>query len=206
MSAEFVDHALSALTSTLARGEMGWVAGWRYASFLEDARPLPLLLDDGAHHVLRARIVFPAKGRSGTVLLALPVLRDMDGRPARGRSQAMPGGLAGGSGAAQGAGLAGGLSAGLPADSAAGWTTALRGAVLAAPAELDAVLARVQLSIGQVMAFAPGTRIALTGADVADVTLEATVAPDAPKLSVAKGRLGQCRGFRTLRLHPPEEG
>ena len=190
MAAGFVDSALDALALALMRADLRWAAGWRYASFLEDARPLPLLLDDGAHHVLRASLAFPVEGRGGRVVLALPAAARSLSR----RSDPAP--------ATSAAASASGRS---PAE-AGGWSTALRAAVLCAPAELDGVLVRVQLSLGQALALAPGQRIALPGADVAEVALEAGGARDTPPLRVTTGRLGQCRGFRALKLHPPTEG
>jgi flagellar motor switch protein FliM len=82
MAAGLIDSILTELEVALAGGaDLSWAGGFRYASFLPDARPLGLILDDQAYRVLTVALTFAtgAGARQGEVLLALP---------ARGRAKA----------------------------------------------------------------------------------------------------------------------
>lgn len=73
MVAGLIDAALSGLERLLAEeGDLVWAGGFRYASFLDDPRPLGLLLDDTAYRVLRAQVSLGLGAKTGEVLLALP--------------------------------------------------------------------------------------------------------------------------------------
>jgi flagellar motor switch protein FliM len=76
MAAGFVDLALRNLAAALEGAPLaGWAAGCRYASFLEDARPLGLLLDETTFRVLDAAVSLGTAGRAGRIILALPADR-----------------------------------------------------------------------------------------------------------------------------------
>lgn len=73
MVAPMLDAALAGLATELHGHEAAdWAEGWRYASFLDEARPLALLLDDAEYRVLRAEVSLMRGEASGEVLLALP--------------------------------------------------------------------------------------------------------------------------------------
>lgn len=73
MVAGMIDAALSGLEASLAQeADLVWAGGFRYASFLEDARPLGLLLEDTVYRVLTADVSLGQGARTGAVILALP--------------------------------------------------------------------------------------------------------------------------------------
>lgn len=75
------------------------------------------------------------------------------------------------------------------------WSDALRAAVLDAPLDLDAVLARVVLPMTKVEGFEVGQVITLAGVTVGSVMLSG---PDGK--SAAQARLGQIAGKRAVRI------
>ncbi|MGY6535981.1 MAG: FliM/FliN family flagellar motor switch protein [Pararhodobacter sp.] len=146
---------------------------WRFDRFVTNARLLEVLLNDGDYAVSHLAVQLGASttGRTGTVLLALPVL------PA-----AAPAG-------AQGAG--GGTGSGAAAD----WKDRFVSTVMQAPADLRGVLARVTLPLGEALALAPGSSLTLPLSALEEVRVEAR---DTRLLGLA--RLGQYRGMRALRV------
>lgn len=80
MIVPMLDAALTGLEEGLKEeADLIWAGGFRYASFLDDPRPLGLLLEDTDYRVLRAQVSLAGGVRRGEVLLALPA----DGRGAR---------------------------------------------------------------------------------------------------------------------------
>src|SRR3989338_856315 len=60
--AGMIDSALAGLESALAQeADLVWAGGFRFASFLEDARPLGLLLEDTSYRVLNAEVALDRK-------------------------------------------------------------------------------------------------------------------------------------------------
>ncbi len=73
MVAGFFDAALAEMEMCLhGTHELGAVAGFRYASFLDDPRPLGLMLEDTQWQVVEAEMVLANGVKTGRVLLALP--------------------------------------------------------------------------------------------------------------------------------------
>lgn len=170
MVAGLIDAALAGLDAALAADpDRVWAGGFRYASFLEEARPLALLLEDAPHAVLLAEADLDKGAKSGPVLLALPA----EGRGAPPQRRAGP--------ADQGAAQA--------------FRAALAARVEPAEVVLDAVIARVQMPIEQVLTLAPGAVLPLVPAAVDRIDLDG-----ADGLRIAGGRLGQNRGMRAVRL------
>jgi hypothetical protein len=66
---------------------------------------------------------------------------------------------------------------------------------------MDAVLCRVRLPLGSVLHFAPGQLVPLPGVSVRRISLEAPLGRP-----VAQVHLGQSRGFRAVRILPPDAG
>ncbi|TAG12122.1 MAG: flagellar motor switch protein FliM, partial [Rhodobacterales bacterium] len=75
MVAGVVDRALAGLDDTLAEeADRIWAGGFRYASFLEDLRPLALLLEEETYRVLLADVSLGDGAREGQVILVLPAV------------------------------------------------------------------------------------------------------------------------------------
>lgn len=171
MVAGLIDAALTGLEQTLAQeADLVWAGGFRYASFLDDPRPLGLLLDDCTYRILRAEVALAGGARSGEVILALP---------------------------AEGRGALPDLAAAAPAEDDGGpaFTHALADRVAAAPAVLQGVMARLVLPLSAVMALRPGEVLALPAAALDRISLEGIDGRRA-----GEGKLGQNRGMRALRL------
>ncbi|RYH96804.1 MAG: flagellar motor switch protein FliM, partial [Acetobacteraceae bacterium] len=84
MVAGVIDRALAGLDEALAdEADLLWAGGFRYASYLEDARPLGLMLEDEPYRVLLAEVALGDAGREGRVILVLPAA-------GRGTSPALP--------------------------------------------------------------------------------------------------------------------
>lgn len=172
MLAPMIDAALVDLEGTLAQeADLIWAGGWRYASFLEDARPLGLMLEDEPYRLIETEVSLAQGARSGRVLLALPA----EGRgslpdllPTTAEDEATHG----------------------PA-----FAAALAEKVSASECCLNAVLARVSLPLSRIMGLSAGDVLALPSAQLDHVLFEGL-----DGRAVAEGRLGQNRGMRALRL------
>lgn len=172
MVAAMIDAALSGLEEALAEeADLVWAGGFRYASFLDDARPLGLLLEDHPYRVLTAGVALADGVRLGEVLLALPA----EGRGRR--PDRKPGAL-------DHAAIAGPV-----------FSAALSDAVMGADAALQAVICRMQLPLHAVMRLAAGDVLTLAQSTLDQITLEGS-----DGRTVGQGRLGQNRGLRALRL------
>jgi len=180
MVAGFIDRTLEELEKTLAElPEIIWAGGFRYASYLDDPRPLGLLLEDIGFRVLQLDLELgPGGERKGGLVLALPA----NGRGAAPRPVAE-------ADAHEGAPAAGSL-----ADTAR-WKADLERVVLQAPAMLEAVLHRLTLPLSAVLSFAPGTELPVPLAALEELRVEGH-----GRRLLARGRLGQNRGFRAVRL------
>lgn len=144
MVAGLIDAALVGLEAELAEeADLVWAGGFRYASFLEDARPLGLLLEDVAYRVLRAEVSLAQGAKRGEVILALPA----EGRGRRPR-------------AADSANL-------VPE-----FALELADRILGCEAVLQAVLARLSMPLATVMALEPGELLVLPKAQLGHVQLE----------------------------------
>lgn len=166
-----IDAALAGLEEELRdEADLVWAGGFRYASFLEDARPLGLLLEDASYRVLRAEVSLALGAKSGEVLLALPAEgRGQRPEPRHARDE--------------------------PADIGPAFTLALGEQVLAAAARIEAQIARLTLPLADVMALQPGQVLALPQAALDRISVEGL---DGRRLTAAK--LGQTHGMRAIRL------
>ena len=166
-----IDAALSGLELSLAdEADLVWAGGFRYASFLDDPRPLTLLLEDAPLRLLRAEVSLAGGLRKGEILLALP---------AEGRGQRPV------SVAAEAA----------PSDHGPVFTIGLSERINGAQARVEAVLARLTMPLAQVMALTEGMILPLQDAALDRISLEGL---DGRR--VARGKLGQNRGMRAVRL------
>jgi flagellar motor switch protein FliM len=181
VTADFVERALTEFETLLAEEmDIIWAGGFRYASFLEDARPLGLILEDTVYRVFCATLSMGAAGaRQGRMVLALPAK-----------------GYGPGPKTAEGAAADAAMSPAVgSAAAAAAWATALDAAVGPAPTALDAVLLRLTLPLSAVMALRAGSAVPVPRAALDQIVLEGT-----PGHRLATGKLGQSRGFRAVRL------
>ena len=170
MAAGLIDGALEELERGLQGQDDGdWAIGYRYSSVLEDIRPLGLLLDDIPCRVLRAEVSLAFGAKSGTIFMALPAVRPQSGaNPVEGAQAVTEAGEFG---------------------------RALAAQIMAADSQLDGVLARVSLTLAQVMDFELGALVPLGATSLDRISLEGL---DGRKLW--EGRLGQNRGLRAVRL------
>jgi flagellar motor switch protein FliM len=146
MVAGLVDRALAGLDEALAEeADLAWAGGFRYASFLEEVRPLGLMLEDEPYRVLSAEVAMGGGKRSGQVLLILP---------------------------AQGLGERPATLASLGEGEAPQFTAALSAQVMQADCRLDGVIGRITLPLKQVMGLLPGDVLPLGQASVEGVALE----------------------------------
>lgn len=176
MVASFIDAALFGLETALAdEADLTWAGGFRYASFLDDPRPLGLLLEDIAYTVLLADISVESGVRLGQILLALPA----HGRGQRPNAafQVMPEAVAGRI-----------------------FANNLAEQVDAAGCVLHAVLHRLTLPLADVMAFQVGDVLPIIQASIDQITFEGL---DGQRITL--GRLGQNRGMRAVRLTLPPD-
>ena len=171
MVAATVDAALVGLERALMEeADLIWAGGFRYASFLDDPRPLGLLLEDVPFRLLRAEVSLGFGARTGTVMLALPA----EGRgrvPHRVAAQKHS------------------------ADHGPAFAEALAERIAGADCALIAVLARLTMPLASVMSLQEGQMLAIPTAALDRISLEGV-----DGRSVATGKLGQNRGMRALRL------
>lgn len=147
MVAGVVDAALDGLGSGLATDpDLVWAGDYHYASFLEEARPLGLLLEDADFRVLRAEVLLGEGAKTGQILLALPA-------KGRGRGPAV---------------LA------PPTPEAGNFTADLGEQVMASDALLEAVLYRLTIPLSAVMGLAEGDLVPLPMAALDTITFEAS--------------------------------
>jgi flagellar motor switch protein FliM len=171
MVAGVIDGALRGLEQGLAEeADLIWAGGFRYASFLDDPRPLGLLLEDIGYKVLRAEVDLAGGARRGEILLALPA----DGRGAVPVTK--PDGTT-----APEAGNA--------------FVHAFADRVNGAHCRIEAILARLTMPLSEVLNMTEGMILALPHAALNQISLEGF---DGRR--VGDGKLGQNRGMRAVRL------
>lgn len=172
MVAPTLDAALEGLEQALAQeADLHWAGGFRYASFLDDPRPLGLLLEDIDYRVLTAELSLGLGARQGMILLALPA----EGKGVMPAPQ-VPGPEA-------------------TAQTGKAFAQALADQVDAVSCVLDAVVSRVSLPLARVMALKVGEVITLPRAGIDRIHFEGL-----DGRALAEGRLGQNRGMRAIRL------
>lgn len=146
MVAGVIDRALTGLEETLAEeADFVWAGGFRYASFLEDTRPLALLLEEESYRVLLADVALGGGDREGQVILILPA----NGRGERPALSDI------------------GDEADIPH-----FANALAAQVLRVDSRLDAVIGRLTLPISQIMGLGPGDLLDLPLAGLDAISLE----------------------------------
>lgn len=176
MAADLVDALLTAIEEELGTTESAvWAGGFRYASCLEDPRPLEMLLEDLPYRAWTIDLQMGEGGsRRGSLLWVVP---------------------------AQGRGKRVFLSG--PRDSAASrtedladrdWSDRLETSVNASQAVMETVLHRFTLPLSTVMTLQAGMTIPLPSDSLTRLRLEAG------GRVLTHARLGQHSGMRALRL------
>ena len=146
MAVAFIDQVMIELELALVQEmDVIWAGGFRYASFLNDPRPLGLLLEDTAYRVFRIEIDLAMGAKRGTMLLALPA--DGRGNPPERRGAAVP-------------------------DPGAAWAASMESTVMATPVQLHAVLHRVTIPLSAVMALQVGDMVPLPMSGVEKLWIE----------------------------------
>src|SRR5690606_18232110 len=183
MSQRFIDRVQEEVEVLLAtEAAIVWAGGFRYASFLDDPRPLGVLFEDVGYRLLRLTLAFGETGaREGTVLLAVP---------AEGRGPVPP--PAGGTGTTAGADAVAGAGSAGP-----DWGERMERAVLAAEVRLEAVLDRMSLPLAAVAALRPGALL-----PVAAGALSRCGSPCGSRTGTRRRGRGPCRP-RAARQTPP---
>ncbi|MDP0925898.1 FliM/FliN family flagellar motor C-terminal domain-containing protein [Paracoccus onubensis] len=186
MCAEFANSLLAELATEL--GGLDGYSDWgdfRYATFLDDPRPLQLILDDGLFRGLTCRLAFGQdQVRQSTIFLALPRAASQPvtppdpepvAEPRSGRSlQSLSG---------RGADLV---------------SSDLVDSVRNVPVDLFAVLCRRKITLGELRSLTEGAIISLPRVTLSDVTLELISGE-----ILARGKLGEAEGYHAIRLHDP---
>lgn len=161
-----------------------WQAGYRYNAYLDDPRPLGLMLEDTDHRSYRIAVEMGDDPcRRGEMTLIVPVSPD---HPATvSGADAHP--------------IAPGPSAPAPSDAVA-WGRHMTDVVLGASATLEAVLCHMTLPLSAALALRAGAVLALPQGAIDRVEIS-TLAGRVH----ARGKLGQVAGFRAVRLHPARD-
>lgn len=171
MVAPVVDQALRNLEHALEEEpELEWTSGFHFASCLEDARPLGLLLEDIPYKVFRGQLKVADGKREGEILLVLPA--EGKGRKPASLSESSI------------------QTADLPT-----FQEKLAKEVEQAEVRMDAVVSRLTLPISEALALLPDMVLVLPSTSLDQISIEGM---DGRKL--ASGKLGQHRGMRAIRL------
>lgn len=169
--ADFVNLALAELATELSPlMPEGGHPVFRFASFVEDPKPLELMLEDIAYRCVRLDMKVGQGGARDAALLVF--------LPDTGEAQLAPVDAA----------------PGQPSPSASGGRS-LAEAVRAAPVLLNAVLCRRKISLRELRALQPGSVLTLPHDAIASARLET-----ATGLLVAQGKLGALHGSRAIRI------
>jgi flagellar motor switch protein FliM len=183
MAVEFIDAALAGFEQIIAEGGGNvagggdWAAGYRYAAFIDDPRPLHLMLEDGDYHLLAADLILEDGSRSGKIYLALPMLPAAFDLPDFGPID-----------------FAGDPPPMIEAQEDT-FQHDLAAQVQDLCVHIDAALAQISLPIERIMRLAVGEVLALPLANLDQISLRGM-----DGFRVAGARLGQNRGMRALRL------
>lgn len=175
MSADFIEKSLSSFSALLS-GQPDGGQRFHYASFIEDARPLALMLEDVVYRVFEATVLLGAgPSREGRLLLALPatVTAAASVMPAAGQPMAAP----------------------LQEEGTEAWAKDLRATIMDAAVSIEAVLCRLSLPLASVLSLSAGAVLPLSDNCLARVSLVGSGG-----LPVSAGRLGQAGGHRAIRV------
>ncbi len=177
ISADFVNALLGELGRECQGQDAPNFAAFRYATYMDDPRPLSLMLEDGdmVRLTLRFRIG-PGGQRDGTLVIALPLERDMRIPPPEAARLAA-------------------ILPGTPVAPIQAPGAALAEVVQQAPVALVGILCRRKVSLQLLRNLTPGALIPLPSNVLDDARIETTRGQ-----LLARGRLGEAEGFHAIRL------
>lgn len=190
--ADFVNALLGELQAELSglEGFEGY-QGFRYASHLDDPRPLLLLMEDVTYRTLTMQLSLGGRDtREARIFVALPQAA-MAALPA-------PRHAAGKAAAVAAAGKTPDSSAGSAALRTTSSGPDLSAAVQAAPVELSGVLCRRRITLAQLRVLQKGGALSLPRVSLMDARLETRQGQ-----LIAQGKLGEADGCYAIRLHDP---
>jgi flagellar motor switch protein FliM len=177
MSMEMINAALSDLGAELVHSQdVRWSAGFVYASFVEEAGTLDLMLEDVAYRLLECTLQIGTTKRTGRVLLALPA-EGRGPRPRPRRDATEP-----------------------DIRAAEAWTAEVCETVMHVEAPIEGVVGRIRMPLNKILSLGLDDVLPIENGGVDDVSLEA-----AGGTRIALCRLGQNRGMRALRLRNIED-
>lgn len=177
MCTDMIDAALVDLGQELIHApDVRWCAGYSYASFVEAAASLDLLLPDIPYRVLDCSLKVAGTQRSGRILLALPA-EGRGPRPVPRRATPES-----------------------DMQAAAAWSAEVRETLMHVEAPVEGVVGRLRLPLSQILKLQPDDVLPFDHGGLDEVTLEA-----AGGTRIALCRLGQNRGMRALRLRALED-
>lgn len=188
IAADFVNALLQEMGRELGRAELSGIDGFTYSSFLDDPRPLMLMLEDVPMTRLTLRCRLGSGGqRDGQVLIALPAtLPPPSTSPGGGSTRLL----------AQAPTASPSEKTHSPEPVAEAVTDeTLASTVRDASIELVGVLCRKTLTLGMLRNLAPGDLIALPAGALDETRLET-----AQGQLLAEGRLGDADGYHAIRL------
>lgn len=169
---DFVNAFMAELGTEMAGVDgFGPIQGYRYATHLDDPRPLVLMLEDRPYRSLSFDLRFGGtETRDGSILIAVPHKADARPPEAPRVPPAAP-------------------EPDVPSES-------LAAAMATAPVEVVGVLCRRTVTLGELRGLVPGKLLPLPRVTLAEARLET---PDGQLL--ATGKLGEAEGCHALRLH-----
>ncbi|RNF33558.1 FliM/FliN family flagellar motor C-terminal domain-containing protein [Paracoccus methylarcula] len=192
MCAEFANALMAELGAELeALDDFAGMGDFRYATYLEDPRPLALILEDRPFRSLAFRVgLGHESARKAMIFLALPKPDVPDGKdipadPADARAEPVPRVMT--------------LAAPKPPGTGGAGTVTLASAMREVPVDIVAVLCRRRITLRELRALEPGKVLNLPRVSLADATLEL-----ADGQVLARGKLGEAEGCHALRLHDPD--
>ena len=183
ITGDFVSALLKELAGEhTGQEELPSLAGFSYASFLDDPRPLMLMLEDGPLSRISIRVRLGSGGkRVGQILIAIPETRKRPAGAVAADAIALPH-------------FAEGQQSSVPTRG-----HSLAEAVQNAPVALVGVLCRKKLNLATLKSLIPGAVIALPSNTLDCATLETSLGQ-----VLARGRFGEADGFHAVRLHGAE--
>lgn len=180
ISADFINALLGELGRECQGHDAPNFGAFRYATYLDDPRPLALMLEDGEMVRLTLRFrIGPGGQRDATLVIALPLDKDMRMPP-------------------EGARPGTSLAAAVPAASTAPAPTAtvsLAEVVQQTPVAVLGILCRRKVSLQVLRNLTPGALIPLPHNVLDDARIETRQGQ-----LLARGRLGEAEGYHAIRL------
>ena len=181
LCADFIDTFLSELAQE-GRGVEGLeeFRGFRYATHIDDARPLALMMEDRAYRSLGLKLLLGgSEAGEGRLFLALPQPRPDAERPQPALAQPA-------------------VATAPSKRPAVPPLVSLRSATQQAPVEVVGILCRRRMSLRELRGLTPGKILALPRVSLSDTRIETA---DGQVLAI--GKFGEADGCHAIRLRDP---